>query len=83
MERDIGYISAKVESIQNQVDQQVTGLQGQIEDLHSYVKGHMDREDKRFAGIHRWQYGLTALVILQWMGLTGPEAFKIFLKIVG
>lgn len=83
MERDIGYISAKVESIQSQVDQQVSGLQEQIADLHAYIEGHMDKEDKKFTGIHRWQYGLIALVVLQWSGFTGPEALKVFIKILG
>jgi len=83
MERDIGYISAKVESLQNQVDVQHGVVLGQVKDLHSYVAGHMDKEEKRFAGIHRWQYGLGAMIILQWTGMTGPEALKIFLKLIG
>ncbi len=72
MQNDLGYMRAKIEDTDKTLG-----------DLSNFVKEHMKAEEKRFGGIIRWQYGLTALIILQWIGFTGPEALKIFVKILG
>lgn len=61
------------------VDKQVGYLVGKVEGLDSYVRGHMDSEEKKFASINRNLWVINVAVILMAFDVPLQDfAIKIF-----
>jgi hypothetical protein len=51
-------------------------MKGKMEGLEKFLHDHMEEEERKVTAIHRWLGVLSLIILLQFMGLTGPEIME-------
>lgn len=57
-------------------------MKGKLEGLEQFLVSHMTEEEGRIKSIHTWLGVLSLIIILQFMGMTGPEILDKILEFV-
>jgi hypothetical protein len=48
-------------------------IKGRMESLDAFIRGHMEEEERKIGLIHKWLMVLSSIIVMQWLGYSGPE----------